>query len=523
MWAHDRAFRQTGLSKYCAGEGCSTRHIAAQEHFPAAGKSYPIITRIHQVLIAEAIAARHESRRRAEPCPFSPPSRIIGKTQSRCGDRAGYRGNAHRIERGRTAEWRNEMLKKAPQNTLRALGPSEHYFWLSNQTGPKHFVMAAQISGFTTASCWQVALTAVQQRHPLLQVCIAEDQAGAPYFRRLNEARIPFRVVRGDVAKNWEREMALELATPVPLKDGLLARVVLIHEENSSTVIISAHHSIADGLSLTFIVRDLLKAVSGSSLERLQLTPSQESLCGAPGPSPARPQPDPPAPNLLRPGQLLDRNRSAPSIQSLRLSAEISGRLRERARQERTTVHGALVASLGLAGRRISSKWMEQPVRVISPVNNRKLLGLKDQCLLAILFPITEHHPQKDAQFWDVARGATRDLAPARTINGAAATFAAFGQLIASGPDVNAISRFELQMCVNEMMLSNLGVLPIETDYGNLTLEAVWGPSVFVGIEGEQMIGAATLHGAIHLLHSSYTPLSSLLQMAERILLEAVG
>jgi hypothetical protein len=414
------------------------------------------------------------------------------------------------------------MWKKVSESALRVLGPTEHYFWLSNKTSPKHFVVAAQISGFTKVSSWPRALAAVQERHPLLQVCIAEDQVGAPYFRRLDRAGIPLRVVSGDMSEIWKREMALELATPFPLNDGLLVRVVLIHEESKSTVIVSAHHSIADGLSLTFIVRDLLKALSGRSLERLQLTPSQEGLWDALGPHLAGPEPAPPLPKATRAGQLLDRSRSAPSLQSLRLSAEISSRLRQRARQELTTVHGALVASLTLAGRRISKEWIEAPVRVISPINNRKLLGLDDQCLVAILFPITEHSPQTDARFWDVARGVTHVLAPVRTINRVAATFTAFGQLISSGPDANAISQFELEMCVNEMMVSNLGVLPIETDYGNLILEAVWGPSVFVGIEGEQMIGAATLHGAVHLLHSSYTPLPSLLQMAERTLLEAI-
>jgi hypothetical protein len=44
------------------------------------------------------------------------------------------------------------------------------------------------------------------------------------------------------------------------------------------------------------------------------------------------------------------------------------------------------------------------------------------------------------------------------------------------------------------------------------------GPSVFVGIEGEQMIGAATLNAAIHLLHTSYTPLLKLLQTMEATL-----
>jgi hypothetical protein len=414
------------------------------------------------------------------------------------------------------------MLEKTAENALRVLGPSEHYFWLSNQTSPKHFVVAAQIAGFTKPASWQAALSAVQQRHPLLQVCIAEDQVGVPYFRRLNQAGIPLRVVDGDASANWEKEMAVELAAPLPMKGDPLVRVALMHEENRSILIVSAHHSIADGLSLTFIVRDLLTALSGRSLERLQLTPSQEDLCEALGADPMGVEPNPPAPKSVRPGQLPDRSRSTPSIQGLRLSAEISGGLRKRARQERTTVHGALVASVSLAGRQISSKWMEEPVRVISPIDNRKLLGLNDECLLSILFPVTEHGPRRDAEFSDVARGVTRDLAPARTKSGVAGAFAAFGQLISSGPDAKAISQFELRMCANEMMMSNLGVLPIETNYGDLILEAFWGPSVFVGIEGEQMIGAATLHGAIHLLHSSYTPIPSLLQRAQRTLLEAL-
>jgi hypothetical protein len=47
-------------------------------------------------------------------------------------------------------------------------------------------------------------------------------------------------------------------------------------------------------------------------------------------------------------------------------------------------------------------------------------------------------------------------------------------------------------------MVSNLGVLPLETSFGGFKLESLWGPSVLVGVEGEQMIGAATLNGVIH-------------------------
>jgi hypothetical protein len=65
---------------------------------------------------------------------------------------------------------------------------------------------------------------------------------------------------------------------------------------------------------------------------------------------------------------------------------------------------------------------------------------------------------------------------------------------------------------------SNCLVLPFETSIGAFTLESFWGPSVLVGIEGEQMIGAATLNGAIHLTHASYTPIPKLLQSMEATL-----
>jgi hypothetical protein len=48
-----------------------------------------------------------------------------------------------------------------------------------------------------------------------------------------------------------------------------------------------------------------------------------------------------------------------------------------------------------------------------------------------------------------------------------------------------------------EMMISNLGNLPYETNYGELTLEKLWGPSVLAGFEGEQTIGVATINESL--------------------------
>jgi hypothetical protein len=95
----------------------------------------------------------------------------------------------------------------ASETLIRYLGPSEAYFWLSNQNSWKHFVVAAQITGETTTASWRTALDAVQRRHPLLGVCIDADDSGAPYFRPLPELRIPLQIVPGDALQGWEDEM----------------------------------------------------------------------------------------------------------------------------------------------------------------------------------------------------------------------------------------------------------------------------------------------------------------------------
>src|SRR5712671_7610007 len=155
----------------------------------------------------------------------------------------------------------------ASETLIRYLGPSEAYFWLSNQNSWKHFVVAAQIKGETTTASWRTALDAVQRRHPLLGVCIDADDSGSPYFRLLPELRIPLRIVPGDALQGWEAEMETELSTPFPVEDALLVRAVLLHEAHRATILLTVHHSIADGLSVALIVRDILEALSGKPLE----------------------------------------------------------------------------------------------------------------------------------------------------------------------------------------------------------------------------------------------------------------
>ena len=148
-------------------------------------------------------------------------------------------------------------------------------------------------------------------------------------------------------------------------------RAVLCHGATECMFILTAHHSIADGLSLTYAIRDLLCALSGKTLEPLPPTSPLELLAelSLRMPHNAEHPPSDVAPQEGRPVAFRALNGTLPAIDALSLTPEFTRRLIQISRQEGTTVHGALSAALVLAGRQYSSKWRNSPVRILSPFN----------------------------------------------------------------------------------------------------------------------------------------------------------
>jgi hypothetical protein len=59
--------------------------------------------------------------------------------------------------------------------------------------------------------------------------------------------------------------------------------------------------------------------------------------------------------------------------------------------------------------------------------------------------------------------------------------------------------------------ISNIGEVPTTSDSG-VRLTSTWGPAWLLGCDGEQLIGAVTVNGRLHLLHTAYSPLPNLLE-----------
>ena len=419
-----------------------------------------------------------------------------------------------------------EMVHALPPiggEIIRPLGTMERCLWLFDQTHPIHFSLAAEIEGPTTLTWWRSALDAVQHRHPFFSVCIDKDGEASPCFRRVAGTQIPLRVVdTRDAEPQWEREIESELSTRFDPKQAPLIRAVLLHQPNKSMLIFTAHHSIGDGISMAFAIRDTLRALSGEKLETLPPLPSMEDLLGMPQTPPARPlSKEALSTGADRVAAATDKNTaSAPHVTGLRLSTELTSKLLGRSRQERTTLHGALCAALVVAGRQVFSAW-KNPVRIHSSVDARRLLQLGENYMQLAFGGIAAVNPDTMADFWDIARFMKSGLAAAQSVAGISAGLGRLNDLLLQGLDSHTLSQVAKEANAHEATLTNLGNLPFDTSFGDLKLTSMWGPAIELDGENAQTVGAATANGSLCLLYTSSSPVPSLLQVMEQFLIAA--
>jgi hypothetical protein len=214
------------------------------------------------------------------------------------------------------------------------------------------------------------------------------------------------------------------------------------------------------------------------------------------------------------------RNGALPHIGTLGLTPEFVARLQDRVRAEGTTVHGALCSGLALTFAQILGRPAGEPIRIWSPMDVRRLLGLGEDCTLLALSMIVPADPQGPTGFWGAARGVATRLAATRTVEHLAAALAFLSRTI-GGLEVAEAAQLMARRFPFDFVLTNLGVLPYEIRFGRLCLRALWGPAVLSGFENEHVFGVTRTGAGLSLTYSSYTPHDSLFERLERNLIAA--
>lgn len=416
-----------------------------------------------------------------------------------------------------------QIIDSSQDNTIcRPLGAWEkNIFWSGDKTSQAQIAMMAQIKGKFSVEQLKQALTQAQNRHLLLRVRIVLDEAQQPWFEE-DPANIPLRIVPREGEQHWEKELKQELSVPfVSLQDSLV-RVVLIHSTDISELIILSHHSISDGISKLFLIRDILQALSKPEgiLESSPIIPAMEDLIPTKVDENllsvnSRPQKTfwrqksslstkltaPPSLVSTAKGEQTSLSQTTPDFHFDSLSSENTSLLISRCRQEKTTVHAAICAAFLLAIAKRKTPEKQQTFRCFTAIDIRKHLRpvVEEQLgyyahggsILQTLTPNTN--------LWDLARSSkdrlNQELAPEKLFKDLLRN----QELVSTNPDPIKIQQEILKYLDKGLMVSNLGRIKFSPQFGHLQLQAIYGP---IGIPpgiNQWMLGAITVRNQLFL------------------------
>lgn len=396
------------------------------------------------------------------------------------------------------------------------LGSLEELLWLYDQVSPFHFVMGAEYNCVVGEETWRSVFNAVQARHPLLRVSITENSDGRVGFDEGTAGTIPLRM--GDLNAGWNVEMSRELQEPFDHGVAPLIRAVLLPGLTCTIVLLSVHHSIADAIAVTGIFRDILLILAGEVPAILPLARSQDEMLGV-NPRGAH---DGSASDRSLPRSSTDGTyRQRLEIAYRTLPETLLRRIAEKARSEQTTVFGALCAATILAGRALSDEWRQERFRFLCPVSSRSHSASPEAVRPYFNILALEFDPSDPEELWLLARHCKARVVPGQSKDVAKHISETVGGLLTARPDPHSVSRFMHGHFGSRGCLSNIGIFPYETAVGQARLNAIWGPALSTGVDGEQYVGAVTVDGRLHLTNTSSKPIGGLLEKMEYLLEEA--
>jgi hypothetical protein len=406
-------------------------------------------------------------------------------------------------------------------------------FWAVDVINGFNFTVAVSFRGTIERARWIAAFAQAQAKHPFLNVSVNQGDPQAPYFTRGEGLPIPLTFERRTSPMQWQRVMESEFAEVFDLSTAPLLRAMLLEDDEGCDLVLTANHVIIDGIGVLGLVRDLLAALSGAMLARLPDPPPAEDRVAnlrtstqlhavQNGHQTAPVQAGAENSAAAAPVRTFARRKATgkPTIAAVRFSKEETALLLRRARAQQTTAGAALLAAMAAALRTLSPAMKEVDLHMVTPVDARPYLGNENDFVLSI-GTARAVSPCHDTELWANARALKSQLAPFQSFAAMEATFGRVEAALALKLDALALVDMLIGGFGHDVLLSNLRNVELPPAPDGLTVDAVWGPSVLLGVEGEQMIGAATFGGALHLVYTSFSPVTGLLETVQQMIADA--
>ncbi|WP_186461847.1 condensation domain-containing protein [Mucilaginibacter pallidiroseus] len=394
-------------------------------------------------------------------------------------------------------------MKMNDNLTKRPLTPGEKIYWTLEQKGMIHFVTVAEIETSVPPGkeAWQMALQTVQAKHAALNYSIKGETSETVHFQEHRSKPIPLEIRPMPSDGLWDHEAEKELAKPFDLNRAPLLRVTILERTGGCAVLLTVNHSIGDGLSAAFLLREIVATVAS------QTTLSTVRVLGeVSGQYPAIPE--------------RTRFDNAPPIlvQHAELGSELTSHLIARAGEEKTTVHSVFTAAVAMAINKLSPKWHSEQLGVLHPVSYRQLMAKGESFELLAGMQICHYPLDRRHSFWALVEIVRKSLENVRSPETLGREMQSLEHLFSSNPDTHFLYQTLDTLTRHQVLISNLGLVPADTDYGGLKLKAIYGPMVLPDHQHVQSFGITTLNGSLTITLTSRWPIDGLLEAVKEIL-----
>jgi len=399
-----------------------------------------------------------------------------------------------------------------------------------------YVVFVGQVNGLIERNDLNTALIALKKIHALLHVRIKIEDSGNAWFERIPYNNFDIQVVSNISDLTWQKIAEREHMRYFDIFKGPLIRFTLLQSNNTTELIICAHHAICDGISLSYLLRDLLLAINNpDDLDHSRLSRPFVPVIDSKN-IPNRLF----SPLKLKLIQFLNqkwqkqnfkitpenlnelhhrywKKYSGVGVLQCQFSQEKTSLLINACRNHKITIHSALVTALIIAQAELQNKNESSLNYFHMPVNirNRLLIPISNEDLAFFASTIIFNHKaisKSDTKFWEIASKIHQIIQKGLK---SPTLFRLFG-LMYLEPTLIDASYYQLFHMIDHKIikilikimgigkivagcsLTNIGVVDIPRQYGKFTLNAIFGPSVFSEIL-QKIFSACTFDGQMNL------------------------
>ncbi len=360
----------------------------------------------------------------------------------------------------------------------RKLIPFEEAMKMLTRSISGNLVTISRVGGGLTEKILRQALDLLQIRHPFLN-CHIIGSPGDLHFKTEGTPKIPLRIVEIENlnTEDWQSVAIEEINNQID-SEKVLMRAVLIKtlDSNVNYLIITLEHIICDGISIVYLMSELL-SICGQilsenkipSISKLPMLPSLDDLL--------------PKVEIKWHNQQIDKEIKTLEVEQdlplelrktglvhKKLAPEITKVIISSCKEEHATVNGALCAAMMLAvADKIKDKDKNLFLSCFSAINLRQRINPPisnhDLALLASSL-YTIHEIIEDKSFWELARAITKIVKEKLETD----VIFESKQILES-----LISNYDNNMpkAPCSVGITNLGYVKIPSNYGSLKLEEI--------------------------------------------------